>query len=127
MNITDAIYEFAKTEIIPMIAGESELTAGLLNGVLRASRKKVSVNISDNSMLKAIGIIQESGEVDTESLKDFFDGVFERKEIFSVSLRDLLKTVTGIDSDNVLLRDKITFTRSDAERLMNLLSDVDKK
>lgn len=127
MNITDAIYEFAKTEIIPMIAGESELTAGLLNGVLRASRKKVSVNIADNSMLKAIGIIQESGEVDTESLKDFFDGVFERKEIFSVSLKDLLKTVTGIDSDNELLRDKITFTRSDAERLMNILSDVDKK
>lgn len=127
MNITDALYEFAKTEIIPMIAGESELTAGLLNGVLRASRKKVSVNIADNSMLKAIGIIQESGEVDTESLKDFFDGVFERKEIFSVSLKDLLKTVTGIDSDNELLRDKITFTRSDAERLMNILSDVDKK
>ena len=127
MNITDAIYEFAKTEIIPMIAGESELTAGLLNGVLRASRKKVSVNIADNSMLKAIGIIQESGEVDTESLKDFFDGVFESKEIFSVSLKDLLKTVTGIDSDNELLRDKITFTRSDAERLMNILSDVDKK
>ena len=127
MNITDALYEFAKTEVIPMIAGESEFTAGLLNGVLRASRKKVSVNIADNSMLKAIGIIQESGEVDTESLKDFFDGVFERKEIFSVSLKDLLKTVTGIDSDNELLRDKITFTRSDAERLMNILSDVDKK
>ena len=69
-------------------------------------------------MLKAIGIIQESGEVDTESLKDFFDGVFGRKEIFSVSLRDLLKTVTGIDSDNELLRDKITFTQSDAERLI---------
>lgn len=122
MNITDALYEFAKSEIIPMIAGESELTAGLLSGALRASRKKISVQISDNSMLKAIGLIQDNGEIDSEVLRDFFDGAFENREVLPVSLADLLKTATGITSDNELLQGKIKITRADADRLLELLS-----
>jgi hypothetical protein len=121
MNIADALYEFARTEIVPMVAGESELTAGLLNGVLRASRKKININIAGNSMLKAIGIVKDNGELDAESLKDFFDGVFEGKEMLPVSLADLLKATTGISSDNELLQDKLKFTRGDAERLLSLL------
>lgn len=121
MNIADALYEFARTEIVPMVAGESELTAGLLNGVLRASRKKININIAGNSMLKAIGIVKENGELDAERLKDFFDGVFEGKEMLPVSLADLLKATTGISSDNELLQDKLKFTRGDAERLLSLL------
>lgn len=122
MNIADALYEYARAEIVPMIAGESEFTAGLLNGVLRASRKKLNIKVADNSMLKAIGIVQDNGEIDTESLRDFFDGVFEGKENLSVSLADLLKAATGISSDNELLQDRIKLTRSDADRLMDLLA-----
>jgi hypothetical protein len=105
-----------------MIAGDSPLTAGLLNGALRASRKKINIQIADNSMLKAIGIVQDNGEVDQESLRDFFDGVFEGREILPVSLADLLKTATGISSDNELLQDTIKFTRADADRLLDLLA-----
>lgn len=122
MNIADALYEYARTEIIPMVAGESELTAGILNGILKASRKKVATKVSDNSMLKAVGLVQDDGNIDMESLKDFFDGAFEGKENLSVSLADLLKTATGISSDNELLQDKIKFTRADGDRLLELLS-----
>lgn len=122
MNIADALYEFARTEIIPMIAGESQFTAGLLNGVLRASRKKITVQVADNSMLKAIGLVQDDGEIDTETLKDFFDGVFENNDVLPISLADILKTVTGISSDNELLQDKLKFTRSDTDRLLEMLN-----
>jgi hypothetical protein len=122
MNITDALYEYAKAEIVPMIAGESELTAGILNGVLKASRKKITVKISDDSILKAVGLVQDDGNIDMEILRDFFDGAFEGKEILSVSLADLLKITTGITSDNELLKDKIKFTRSDGDRLLELLA-----
>jgi hypothetical protein len=122
MNITDALYEYAKTEIVPMIAGDSPLTAGLINGALRASRKKINIQIADNAMLKAIGIVQDNGEIDQESLRDFFDGVFEGRENLPVSLADLLKTATGISSDSELLQDTIKFTRADADRFLDLLA-----
>lgn len=122
MNIADALYEFARTEIIPMIAGESQFTAGLLNGVLRASRKKITVQVADNSMLKAIGLVQDNGEIDQETLKDFFDGVFENNDVLPISLADILKAATGISSDNELLQDKLKITRADADKLMNLLA-----
>ena len=60
-----------------MVAGESELSAGLLNGALRASRKKLNIKIGENSMLQAIEVVQENGEIDKEVLRDFFDGVFD--------------------------------------------------
>lgn len=122
MNITDALYEYAKAEIIPMVAGESELTAGLLAGALRASRKKINIKIADNSMLKAIGLVGEAGEIDTEVLRDFFDGAFEGRENMPVSLAELLKMATGIDSENELLQGRIKFTRADADRLLELLA-----
>ena len=122
MNITDALYEYAKSEIVPMIAGNSPFTAGLINGALRASRKKINIQIADNAMLKAIGIVQDNGEIDQESLRDFFDGVFEGRENLPMSLADLLKTATGISSDSELLQDTIKFTRADADRLLDLLA-----
>ena len=122
MNIQDAIYEFAKQEVIPMIAKKSELTAGILNGVLRAGRKKITVKLSDNSTLKAIGIVDEEGNIDKDILEDFFEGVFEQKQTVSVTLADLLKAATGIESDNDLLQDMLSFTKADAENFLNLLS-----
>jgi hypothetical protein len=94
----------------------------LLSGALRASRKKVNIKISENSMLQAIGVVQENGEIDNDVLRDFFDGVFEGRENMPVSLAELLKMITGIDSDNDLLQGKIKFTRSDADRLLDLLA-----
>lgn len=122
MNITDALYEYAKTEIIPMVAGESPFTAGLLSGALRAGRKKINIKIGENSMLQAIGVVQENGEIDNDVLRDFFDGVFDGRENMPVSLAELLKITTGIDSDNDLLQGKIKFTRADADRLLDLLA-----
>ena len=122
MNIQDAIYEFARQEIIPMIAGESELTAGLLNGVLRASRKKIAINLTENSMLKAVGFVNENGDIDNEVVKDFFDGVFENRDCIPVSLADMVQTITGIKSDNELLKDRIKITRADADRLLDMIS-----
>ena len=122
MNIQDAIYEFAKQEIIPMIAGESELAAGLLNGVLRASRKKIAINVSENSMLKTIGFVNDDGNIDSEVVKDFFDGVFDNRDCIPVSLAELVQALTGIKSDNELLKDRIKITRSDADRLLDMIS-----
>ena len=121
MNIAEALYEYAKSTVIPMIAKESELTAGVLNGALRAGRKKININISENSMLRAIGLVKDDGNIDGDCLKDFFDGVFEGKEVMPVSLADLLKVTTGISSDNELLQDKIKFTRLDADQLLELI------
>jgi hypothetical protein len=121
MNISDAIYEYAKTEIIPVIANGSDFTAGLVNGILRAGRKKISVKISDNSMLKAVGIVKDDGNVDAETLKEFIEGVFEERAEIPITLADLLKATTGIDSDNELLQDKIKITRADAEKLIELI------
>lgn len=122
MNIVDALYEYAKAEIIPMIAAESEFTAGLLNGVLRTGRKKISVNVADNSMLRQLGFIQEDGQIDHEAMQEFIDGFFDGKESMPVSLAEVLKTLTGIDSENELLARKIKFTKADANRLLELLS-----
>ena len=121
MNITDAIYEYAKSEVIPKIAGESQLTAGILNGLLKAGKKKIALKISDNSMLKSIGMIQEDGEINAETLKDFFDGVFENRDTLPITLAELLKTATGISSDNELLQGTIKITRADADRIIELL------
>jgi hypothetical protein len=121
MNISDAIYEYAKTEIIPVIANGSDFTAGLVNGILRAGRKKISVKISDNSMLKAVGIVKDDGNVDAETLKEFIEGVFDERTEMPITLADLLKATTGIDSDNELLQDKIKITRADAEKLIELI------
>ena len=121
MNIPDALYEYAKSEIVPMVAGESELMSGLLNGVLKASKKKIAGKLSDNQMLSNIGLLKDNGEIDIETVRDFFDGVFESRENLPISLADILKAVTGISSDNEMLQDKIKFTRADADRVMDLL------
>jgi hypothetical protein len=122
MNISDAIYEYLRTEIIPMIAGESELTAGLLNGALRVGRKKISLKFKDNSILKSFGLVDESGNIDKENVKEFFDGVFDGKEKYNVSLAEILKTATGISSDSELLQGELKFSREDAEKFLLLLS-----
>lgn len=119
MNIQDAVYQFAKSEIIPLLAGENEFLAGLINGALRAGRKKINIK---SPMLQNIGLVDDNGEINSDNAKEFFDGVFDEREKLRVSLAELLKMSTGIDSDNILLQDKITFTRSDAERFLELLN-----
>lgn len=122
MNIADVVYEYLRSEIIPKIAGESEITAGLLNGALRVGRKKISLRVEDNAILKSIGLIDSDGAIDKENLKEFFDGVFDGKEKYNVSLSEVLKMLTGISSDSELLQGELKFSRADAEKFLSLLS-----
>ena len=121
MNISDALYEYAKSEIVPVIARGSDFAAGLVNGILRAGKKKISVKFSDNSMLRSIGIVNEDGSVDAETLREFIEGVFDGRTEMPITLADLLKATTGITSDNELLQDRIKITRADAEKLLELI------
>ena len=122
MNIADVVYEYLRSEIIPKIAGESEITAGLLNGALRVGRKKRPLRVEDNAILKSIGLIDSDGAIDKENLKEFFDGVFDGKEKYNVSLSEVLKMLTGISSDSELLQGELKFSRADAEKFLSLLS-----
>ena len=121
MNTADALYEFLKSEVVPMLAGSSEMTAAIINGALRASRKKLTPKLTGNSMLQAIGLSDESGEVDPEVFGDFVDGMFEGKEKVSVTITELLKLATGVESESPLLAGALTFTRADADKFLELL------
>jgi hypothetical protein len=121
MKTADAVYEYLKREVVPMIAGESELTGAIINGALRASRKKLSEKLSGNTIMQTLGIAGSDGELNSESFRDFAEGMFEERDSVSVSLAELLKMATGIDSDNELLKGKLTLTRADAEKFLALL------
>ena len=123
MKATDAVFEFLKSEVVPAIAGESELTGAILNGALRASRKKIANKFSaGGTVLQTLGIAREDGELNLETLRDFADGMFEEKESVSVSMAEIIKLTTGVDSDSDLLKGKLTLTKSDAEKLLALLA-----
>ena len=123
MKADDAVYEFLKSEVVPVIAGESELTGAILNGALRASKKKIADKFSTGStVLQSLGMVREDGELNLETLRDFTEGMFEKKESISVSMAEIIKLATGVDSDNDLLKGKLTLTKSDAEKLLALLA-----
>ena len=121
MNTADAIYEYLKAEVVPAIAGDSEITGAIITGALRASRKKFAPKLTGNSMLQAIGIADEAGEVDAEVFGDFIDGMFDGKEKVSVTIAELLKLATGVESESPLLAGELTLTRADADKFLELL------
>ena len=121
MNTADAIYEYLKSEVVPMIAGDSEITAAIINGALRASRKKFAPKLTGNPLLQAIGVSDESGAVDVEAFREFADGMFDGKDRVSVSLSELLKLATGFETESPLLAGELTLTRADADRFLELL------
>ena len=73
-------------------------------------------------MLQTLGIAREDGELNLETLRDFADGMFEEKKSVSVSMAEIIKLTTGVDSDSDLLKGKLTLTKSDAEKLLALLA-----
>lgn len=121
MNTADAVYEFLKTEVVPVIAGDSEFAAAIINGALRAGKKKLTAKLADNPLIQATGIINAQGAVDQESFAAFADGMFDNKDAVSISLAEMVKFATGIESDSPLLEGKLKFTRSDADKFLELL------
>lgn len=123
MNITDAIIEYLRTEIVPFVAKDSALTGGLLNGALRAARRKIADKISGNSqLLQSLDITDEEGNIDVENAREFFDGMFEGTDDITVSLAEILRAATGLESDAEMLKDKLRFTKADAEKFLALLT-----
>jgi hypothetical protein len=123
MNITDAVIEYLRTEIVPLVAKDSALTGGILNGALRSARKKLSGKINSNSqILQALDITDEEGNINVENAREFFDGMFEGSDDIAVSLAEILRTATGLESDAEMLKDKLHFTKSDAEKFLALLT-----
>ena len=121
MKVSEAVVEYLRTDIIPHIAGESELTAAILNGALKAGRKRIAEKIGNIELLSALQVVDQQGNADREVVKDFVDGMFDGRDKISVTLAEIVKAVTGVDSNSQLLADKISFNRSDADKFIALL------
>lgn len=121
MKVSDAVAEFLKQEVIPHIAGESSFTAALLNGALNAGKKKFFANSGTPEIFTALGIADQNGNIDAGVIKDFVDGAFGSGSKVDVSLAELLKLATGVESASPLLQGRLTFTRSDADKFLELL------
>lgn len=123
MQVSEAIFEYLKGELIPHIAGDSEMTAAILNGVLRASRKRIAGAVSQNELIRNLGLLDADGRADPEMAKEFFAGMFDGREKVSITMAEIVKLLTGVESSSVLLQDKLTFTAADAEKFIALLSN----
>lgn len=121
MNTADALYEYIKTEVLPMVSGESEFIGGILSGALRASRKRLSAKLSDSTLLQAMGLLKENGEVDAETFREFAEGMFDKKEIIPITFAEMLKLLTGVESDSDLLKGRLLLKRADADKILELL------
>ena len=121
MKVSDAIIEYLKAEVIPQIAGESDFTAAVINGALRTGKKKISEKISNFSVLEQLGVCDNNGNIDADAAKEFVDGFFEGREKVGISLDEIMKSLTGIESEYELLAGKLNFTRKDGEKLLELL------
>ena len=122
MKVSEAVFEYLKSEIVPHIAGDSEMTAAILSGMLRASRKRIADKISQNELIRNSGLLDANGCADPEMVKEFAAGMFEGREKISVSLAELVKMVTGLESSSPLLQGKISFTSADADKFIALLN-----
>ena len=122
MQVSEAVFEYLKSEIVPHIAGESELTSAILNGALRASRKRIAEKISQNEIIRNSGFLDENGYADPEMVKEFAAGMFEGREKVSISLSEIVKIFTGVESSSPLLAGTISFTSADAEKFIALLN-----
>lgn len=121
MQVSEAIVEYIKAEIIPVVAGGSELTGAILAGALRAGRKRIAGSVAESELLRSFGIVDASGNADTEMVKDFVEGAFEGRDKISVSLAEVMKVVTGVDSSSELLQRKLSFSKGDADKFIELL------
>lgn len=122
MQVSEAVFEYLKSEIVPFIAGDSEMTAAILSGMLHASRKRIAEKISQNEILRISGFLDGNGCADPEMVKEFANGMFEGREKVRMSLAELMKMVTGVESSSPLLQKKIIFTAADAEKFIALLN-----
>ena len=122
MQVSEAVFEYLKSEILPHIAGESELTSAILNGALRASRKRIAEKISQNELIRNSGLLDADGCADPEMVKEFAAGMFDGREKVSISLAELVKMFTGVESSSPLLQGKISFSSADAEKFIALLN-----
>lgn len=120
MKISDLLFEFVKREIIPSVSKESSFTGALLNGALRAGRKKINVTL-DSPLLTGLGLVSEDGEIDGEVATEFIHGMFEGRETVVIPVAEVVKMATGIESESPLLKGELTLTRADAEKLLALL------
>lgn len=136
MNLVDAMYEYLKKEIIPLVSGDSEFTGALLNGALRTGRKKLAGKLGTPAILQSLGLVAEDGGVDAETFGEFADGFFEDRDVVALPVSDIIGTLTGVDTESPLLGemlkllpgvdpgvldDKLKFTRADADKFLELL------
>lgn len=136
MKLIDAMYEYLKTEIIPLVSGNSEFTGALLNGALRTGRKKLAGKFANPAVFQTLGLTTEDGSVDPEAFGEFADGFFEGKDVVALPISDIIGTLTGLDTSSPLLGemlkllpgidpgvldDKLKFTRADADKLLEML------
>lgn len=135
MNTADAIYEYIKSEIVPMVAGDSEFAASLLNGALRTSRKAIAGKLADSTMLQTLGLIDESGKIDEENFKEFADGMFENNDVVKLPMQKLCQALLGKNfnlesletvielagGDGDCLKGNLKLARADADHFLELL------
>lgn len=121
MNTSDALYEYLKSEVVPMIARDSEFLGGVINGALRTGRRKLAEKLSGNALLQMTGIVDENGEVNADMFREFADGMFDGKDFVPLSLAEMVKLMTGVDSDSDLLKSRLKLTRADADKFLELL------
>lgn len=132
MNVSEALMEYIKTEIIPVVSGGSEMASAIMSGALRASKRRIAANPTVNNLLQTLGVQDDAGNVDNELVTEFLQGMFEGRENISVSYAELIKTMTQKDVTPIaevinaytgidLINDKVTFSPADAEKFMALL------
>lgn len=121
MKVSEAIVEYLNAEIIPNIAGDSEMTAAILSGALKASKNKITEKINSWELLKTLGAIDQGGNAAPEVFENFLTGMFEKKEKVSTSLAEIVKVLTGVDSSSSLLQGKLSFSLDDAQKFLDLL------
>jgi hypothetical protein len=122
MRFSEAVIEFLRSEVVPHIAGDSEMTAAILSGALRAGRKRIASTFENSDFVKIAGLADLNGSSDPAAVKDFLDGMFDGRDKISISLAEMVRIATGVESSSPLLANKISFTRADADRFLAILS-----
>lgn len=121
MKFSDAIVVYIRDHVIPNVAGDSEFTAALLSGALNSGKKRFAASLGKMDLLKKFGFVDQNGNADPEMVKDFVEGFFENREKVCVSLAEIVKFITGVDSSSPLLDGRIAFTRDDSNAFLDLL------
>jgi uridine phosphorylase len=121
MKTADAVYEYIRTEVIPHIAGESEMTAAIMSGALRARKQQITQKLANSEVIQSLGFFNEKGEVDKAAAEEFAAGMFEGRDSISISVAELVKMATGFESNSILLQDKLKFSKADIDKFISML------